>query len=72
MALSRLRRTSVQPPQVAPFQVEGRIVLDGELVGEGFVDVDAAAGLVAGPVVAVLELRTAGEDILFGLGTIPE
>src|SRR5262249_34612655 len=71
-ATARLRfdDAAVAAAEVAPVHVEGRVVGDGELRGQLLVQVDAQAGLVVGPVVAVLQGRAAGEDLLLRRGEL--
>ena len=60
----------IAPAEVAPAHVEGRIVGDRKFARQVLVEVDAQAGPVVGPVVAVLQLGAAGEDVLLGLGEL--
>src|SRR5256885_2731943 len=52
--------------EVAPAEVERRVVADRELRRQLLVQVDAEAGVVVCPVVAVLPLGAAGGRVLFG------
>src|SRR4051794_27218481 len=65
--LLRLRYGPVPIPQIAPGIIERRIVLDRKLGGELLVEIDAQAWLVIDPVIAVLQCRAAGENVLLGL-----
>jgi hypothetical protein len=48
--------------------IEASILIDvREAGGQFFIEVDAQGRAVVGPVVAVLQLREAGEDVLLGL-----
>src|SRR5579883_2457494 len=64
---SWLRHGAIAAAEVAPLHVEWRIVVDGELGRQFFVEVDPQAGFVVGPVVSVLERWTTGEHVLFRL-----
>ncbi len=53
--------------EIAPGEVEGRVVADRELCGKRLVEIDPESGLVVDVEVSVLEFGAAGEAVDFGL-----